>query len=98
MPTLAIISLLIGAVLGAGFRVLVLAPAVGIAVIAILGFGLARQTAPLQTGEALLVGVTGLQLGYLGGVGIRSLLLWSRIIRPSVKWNRGTRSVTEPRR
>jgi hypothetical protein len=96
MPMFGIIAFLLGAVLGARFKVLVLAPAMGVAVLAILGLSLARRISALRTGEEILIGIMGLQLGYLGGVGIRWLLLWSRIIRPSVKWKKDTRSAAGP--
>jgi hypothetical protein len=73
----SLICLLIGAVWGQRFRVLVLIPAMALAATAAAGFthaGTFRQIL-----GAVLVATTSLQIGYFAGVGVRYLMAATRI-------------------
>jgi hypothetical protein len=87
MMTSLIISLLAGMVLGQRFKVLILLPAIGFAVIVAIGAGIA-QGDHFWSIVLLAVAVTvALQIGYLLGTGIRSFIVAgraSRLFRPSV--------------
>src|ERR1700674_5438108 len=81
MMTSLIISSLAGMVLGQRFKVLILLPAVGVAVIAATGAGIARGD-QFWSIVLLAIAVTvALQMGYLIGTGIRSLLAAGRASR-----------------
>lgn len=74
---LTLLSVLVGAVLGLRFRVLVLLPAVGCIILAtpFLGPDLAHGAL------AALFAVVGLQMGYLGGIVTRHAMVVARASR-----------------
>jgi len=71
-----LICLLFGAVLGQRFKVLVLIPAMVLAVTSVAG--LAHADTFWQIRGAGLVATTSLQIGYFAGVGIRFLIAAAR--------------------
>jgi hypothetical protein len=71
MYTLLLLVCLTGAVLGMRLKVLILAPAMGATIVAVLAAGMARgQDLPAILVAGLLALIC-LQIGYLGGVLIR---------------------------
>jgi hypothetical protein len=81
MMTLAMISLLAGMVLGQRFKVLILVPALALALVLAIGSGIARAD---TIWSIILMGATAgtsLQIGYLAGVGIRHALVAARASR-----------------
>jgi hypothetical protein len=76
MLMLLLICLLIGAVLGQRFKVLVLTPAMALAATAAVGFTHADTI--WQILGSVLVVTTSLQIGYFCGVGIRYLMATTR--------------------
>jgi predicted Na+-dependent transporter len=68
MMTLIILNLLAGLVLGQRFKVLVLVPAIVLALLVAIGAGIARGDGVWST--ALMAGAVGmaLQIGYLAGL------------------------------
>lgn len=93
MLMLLLICLLIGAVLGQRFKVLILIPAMVLAVTAAAEVTYAGTF--WQILGAVLVATTSLQIGYFAGVGLRDLLA---IIRASQIYARSTTASTYPRR
>ena len=88
MAILAVVSALLGAVLGLRFKVLILVPTVGIGLFVILGGGgLVLHNSLTRVALAAILMATCLQVGYLAGIGIQAFLLWARISRryPSVR-------------
>jgi uncharacterized membrane protein len=77
MTNLLILSILVGAVLGMRFRVLILIPVMGFAIIA--GIGAARGEAPSLIVTAMIFVAIALQLGFLVGSATRFILVASRI-------------------
>ncbi len=78
MMTLMLICLLVGAVLGQRFKVLVLVPVMALA-LPLSAAAAITQSAPFwQTVLTALTAATGLQIGYLAGTGIRYLLAATR--------------------
>ena len=81
MATFAILSFLLGAVLGHRFKVLVLVPAIAIGVVVTIGLGIARAD------DVWLIGLTGalisvsIQIGYLFGAAIFALVVTARATR-----------------
>src|SRR5271168_4411552 len=76
MLILLLICLLVGAVLGQRFKVLVLVPAMALTFTA--AAVLANAGTILQILGAALVATTGVQIGYLAGVGTRYLTAAAR--------------------
>ncbi|HLH93797.1 MAG TPA: hypothetical protein VKW08_01630 [Xanthobacteraceae bacterium] len=72
---------LIGAVMGLRFRVLVLVPAMGIALPLTVAAAIIQGYSLGQTLVTAAVGIVGLQVGYLAGVGVRHLLVVARASR-----------------
>ena len=68
MSMLLLLVLLIGAVLGMRFKVLVLVPAIGFLFVAILVACVIRAESLSMTIAAVVLTVSCLQIGYLGGV------------------------------
>jgi hypothetical protein len=80
MLTFVLISLLVGLVLGHRFKVLVLLPAIAIAMLAMVVAQIAgadRWPTTLTAAAAVVV----LQLGYLAGYGVRRLIAAARASR-----------------
>jgi len=71
MVMLTIASLIIGALLGQRFKVFVLVPTIALATVAIAGASLAHGNSAWSTALAAVLVVTGLQMGYLGGMTAR---------------------------
>jgi hypothetical protein len=67
MILLAIVSILIGALLGLRFRVFILVPAITFALVLVIGVGVARESGIWWIALEMVVVATALQLGYLGG-------------------------------
>jgi len=67
MLTLSLVSLLIGAILGMRFKILILLPAIFSAFVMILAGGISSSAAPSFVALATLLAATCLQLGYLIG-------------------------------
>jgi hypothetical protein len=68
MLMLLLLVFLVGALLGMRFKVLVLIPAIGFLCMAILAACVIRAESFSFTIAAVVLTVSGLQLGYLGGV------------------------------
>jgi hypothetical protein len=81
MAILAVVSALLGAVLGLRFKVLILVPTVSIGLFVILGGGLVLHNSLTRVALAATLMATCLQVGYLAGIGIQAFLLWARISR-----------------
>jgi hypothetical protein len=62
---------LIGAVLGMRFKVLILMPAIGFALVVVLAGGIAGGASLTATLIAAVLASICLQFGYLGGIGTR---------------------------
>jgi hypothetical protein len=67
MILLAIVSILVGALLGLRFRVFILVPAITFALALVIGVGVAREAGIWWIALEMVVVATALQLGYLGG-------------------------------
>ncbi len=68
MYTLILLVFLSGAVLGMRFKVLILAPAFGVTIIAVFAAGMARSEDLPAILLAELLALICVQIGYLGGV------------------------------
>jgi hypothetical protein len=76
-----IICVLVGMVLGQRFKVLVLLPAIGVALIVAIGVGVASADSGWSI-VLMAVSVTiMLQIGYVVGIGIRSFTVAARTAR-----------------
>ncbi len=64
---------IIGALLGLRFRVFILVPAIAIGSAATLGLGMAHDDSLWSILLVLVIAISALQLGYLGGVVIRTV-------------------------
>jgi hypothetical protein len=82
--TLAMISLVVGMVLGQRFKVLVLLPAIALALFMAIGGGIVRAESAWWIVLVAASAATSLQIGYLIGVGIRHVLLAGRASRSPV--------------
>jgi hypothetical protein len=76
-----IVSFLVGMVLGQRFKVLILLPAITLAVLAVIGGGLARAEPTWSIVLIAIGAAVALQVGYLVGTGIRSLIVGARASR-----------------
>lgn len=72
--TLAISAVLVGALLGLRFQVLVLVPAIAIVALLAHRIGLAHHSSVEFTLFAVASAIAALQLGYLGGAFLQSIL------------------------
>jgi hypothetical protein len=82
--TLAMISLVVGMVLGQRFKVLVLLPAIALALVLAIGGGIVRAESAWWIVLVAAAAATSLQIGYLIGVGIRHALVAARASRSPV--------------
>jgi hypothetical protein len=73
--TLAIIGFLIGAALGTRFKVLIVIPAIGLALLGTAGVGIVHGDPIGSVGLTMVLIATTLQLGYLAGVVLRAVLV-----------------------
>jgi hypothetical protein len=64
---LLLLAILVGAVLGMRFRVLVLIPAIGLTVATILAAGMIRGESVASFAITAILAGSGLQIGYLAG-------------------------------
>jgi hypothetical protein len=71
---LMILSILFGAALGMRFKVLVLFPAIFVTLALVAGFGATYGKGMWPTVLAMVLSVTCLQMGYLGGTVARSVI------------------------
>jgi hypothetical protein len=83
MTVLAMTAMLIGALLGQRFKVLILIPAMAIASAAVFALGVAHNNNLWSVLLVAALTVTALQLGYLGGTAIRFAIAGARIDRHS---------------
>jgi hypothetical protein len=81
MLVFVVISLLIGMVLGQRFKVLVLVPAIGLALIVTTVAGIARADSVWLIVVMTVAVTSSLQIGYLAGTGIRHLMAAARASR-----------------
>lgn len=78
---LAILSLLVGMLLGQRFTVLILAPAILLTLLIAVGAGIARAEVPSTIGLTAAAAIACLQISYLLGAGIRHLMVVARASR-----------------
>lgn len=78
MILLAILSLLLGMVLGQRFAVLILVPAIFFTLAIAIGIGAARIGSPWIIGLTAAAAISCLQLGYFLGLAIRHLTATAR--------------------
>jgi hypothetical protein len=71
--TLAIIGFLIGAALGTRFKVFIVIPAIGLALLGTAGIGIAHGDPIGSVALTMLLIAATLQLGYLAGVVLRAV-------------------------
>lgn len=83
MTMLAMTAMLIGAVLGLRFKVLVLFPAIFIGSAAALGIGMAHNNGLWSVLLSMILAISALQMGYLGGAVIRFISTGTRIRKDS---------------
>jgi len=81
MAPIGMISILVGAVLGQRFRVLILFPVFLLAIMTIAVAALLHHSQAWSAAEASVVVIVGLQIGYLFGIGIRHLSIVLRAYR-----------------
>jgi hypothetical protein len=96
MMTFATISLLVGMVLGQRFKVLVLMPTIAIALILVIGVGVARADTVWWIVLMAVAAATSLQIGYLVGIGIRHALVAARASRTPATSITGSTSARRP--
>jgi len=78
MFSLAIFFVLIGAVLGLDFTVMVLMPTIALSVVLIIGINVAWGTGLWMAATETVIALTSVQIGYLVGAGVRIFLEQSR--------------------
>jgi hypothetical protein len=78
MMTLMQICLLLGAVLGQRFKVLVLIPGMAVVLPLVAAAGIVRADSYGNIALALMVAAVSLQLGYLAGIALRHLMVLLR--------------------
>jgi hypothetical protein len=83
MTMLAMTAMLIGAMLGLRFKVLILVPAIVIGSAATLGIGMAHSNSLWSILLAMALAITALQMGYFGGTIIRFIIVGARIRKDS---------------
>jgi hypothetical protein len=88
--TLVILSLLFGAVLGMRFKAFVLFPAIPVCLALNAGIAAAQGSGLWPAFLAMALSVTGLQLGFLGGVITRYFIATSRTPLPNGAADRPT--------
>jgi hypothetical protein len=79
MLSLAILAALLGAVLGLRFKVPALMPVIVVGLILIIGGALAFGIEFWRTVLCVIVAATALQMGFLGGSGLRFLIAATRV-------------------
>jgi hypothetical protein len=96
MMTLAMVSLLVGMVLGQRFKVLVLMPTIAIALVFAIGAGMAHADTVWWIVLMAAAAATSLQIGYLIGIGIRYVLVAAQAGRSPVTSLTGSASTRRP--
>jgi hypothetical protein len=96
MSSLAIISLLAGAVLGGRLKVLALVPIIGIGLATVLAVAWTVGASWSSTGTATALVAGGLQLGYVAGVLSHHMLAVARASRLRVGASAPTAARTSP--
>jgi hypothetical protein len=86
MLILTIVSLLVGAMLGQRFKVLVLMPATAILLVLAVGTGVTQVQTTWSIFLMVAATATSVQIGYLFGIGIRHVL--------PAAWSSGSSSLT----
>ena len=81
MSALVLLAFLTGAALGMRFKVFILFPAIGLALIAILAAGIARSDNVSAILIAAVLASTALQIGYLCGIATRYSVALARVGR-----------------
>jgi hypothetical protein len=71
MIILAIMAIIIGALLGQRFKVFVLVPAIAVGSATTFGIGMAHDNSLWSVLLAMVLAISALQMGYLGGIVIR---------------------------
>jgi hypothetical protein len=79
MSTLILLVFLTGAVLGLRFKVLILAPAIGLALIVVVAMAIARGDGVASILLAGALASVCLQVGYLGGILTRYTMTLARV-------------------
>jgi hypothetical protein len=87
MVVLGIIATLAGAVLGTRFKVLILVPAVTLAMVTILATAAIASLSLAWAALAFVLASTALQLGYLGGMATRHVMAVARAGRLREAWH-----------
>jgi hypothetical protein len=90
---LPLISLLMGMVLGQRFKVLVLVPALAFVLVVAVGAGVARVQGLWPTALMAAGAVASLQIGYLGGTGLRHVIAAARISKLRTAFQGGPEAV-----
>jgi len=83
MLPITTIVLLVGIILGQRFRVMILVPLTLLSVLIALSASLAHRNGTWAAAESSVAAIVALQIGYLGGVGIRHFALLQRANRLS---------------
>jgi hypothetical protein len=83
MIFIALIGLLVGVVLGQRFKVLVLVPGIGLALVFAIAVGVADADGGWTIVLMAMTAITSLQIGYLAGIGIRHFRTTARANYPA---------------
>jgi len=83
MMMLSMMAIIIGALLGLRFKVLILVPAIVIGAVTTLGIGMAHGASVWVTLLAAILTITALQMGYLGGAVTRFVIAGVRVRKDS---------------
>src|SRR5262249_1925864 len=82
---LVLIRLVVGIALGWWFKVLILVPVMGLALVGTIAAGIARTDNVWSIALMAIAVVTALQIGYLIGIWLRSFLVAAGFARPSLR-------------
>jgi hypothetical protein len=83
MIILAMTAIIIGALLGQRFKVFILVPAIAIGSAATFGIGMAHNNSLWSIVLTMVLAMSALQMGYLGGVIIRFVSAGARVRKDS---------------
>jgi hypothetical protein len=83
MMILAMTAIIIGALLGQRFKVFILVPAIAIGSAATFGIGMAHNNSLWSIVLTMVLAMSALQMGYLGGVIIRFVSAGARVRKDS---------------
>jgi hypothetical protein len=81
--SLVVISFVAGIALGQWFRILILVPVMSLALVGTIAAGIARAHNVWSIAFVAIAVVTGLQIGYLIGIWLRSFIVGARLARAS---------------